>query len=552
MIAETLLPRPLYCRENPDVQYQCRGIGNPRDIADVLTGTEIQDHTGTFDSPNFVSQGYVIRTKGDMVLVYSSSEHGKFYGNNTARRIMRNRGNQVPDLLIVDRPAFSLRGVMEKAYGVPWTWKARTDIVGFCAQYGFNQFVLAPCDISQKVNWRDPFSDRYLKHLQDFVNHCHNQRVRLAFEFLPIGIDLGLDKDYQTLLKRSGDLLEIGVDDIIIAFDDVDDYSGKKERKQKAALRQINFLNRFFSESGLNPYSLAFNPVQYHGIKDSPYLQAIRENLISEIVVGWTGPKIRSETVTVQDADAFAKLIRRYPLLGHNFPVVDEMDKKRRVTVGPLIGLDKDLPSHLRGIVFNFMEIPYASLISGLTCADYAWNPTGYDPSRSIENSCAILGPNLMRLVEINPESYVNPDSAHPIASALKSKRLNYMSDSERSELGKIFKTMVELDELVSDGTLEEVYREIRPWLNQANIIGGFGTLLMNGGSKGLNWRSKGYAALKMSSGQRLGGLVFEDWVLREFGFPASLFYHIPSLRMVGDFFERVARKRHNRQNISQ
>jgi len=74
---------------------------------------------------------------------------------------------------------------------------------------------------------------------------------------------------------------------------------------------------------------------------------------------------------------------------------------------------------------------------------------------------------------------------------------------------------------------------------------------ILDGKINTLNWKARGYGTLKMVIGYRLGGLVFEDWILREMGFPASLFYHVSQLRLVADFFETVARKRHQRQKIS-
>ena len=208
-------------------------------------------------------------------------------------------------------------------------------------------------------------------------------------------------------------------------------------------------------------------------------------------------------------------------------------------------------PSAVSGIAFNFMELPYTSLVSGFTAGDFSWNPKLYNPKRSIINSTRIHGANLMKLVELNPESYANVSGVPDIARTLRQYRFKDLPQVAHQELRSIFNTMVDLDDLMSEGVDPRIYAEIRPWLVQGNIMGALGKLILDEKINRTNYKAKGYVASKMITGPRLGGLVFEDWILREMGFPASLFYHVPQLRLVADFFETVARKRHQRQKIS-
>lgn len=543
---QKLLPKPVYVKTDDHTDCIDPRIIQVNNLTDILS-EEAARFSSYIEKEQFKAEGYILRTSDKGILVYAESPAGRYHGTNTANRLVKAHGGIMDSSLIIDYPEFAIRGVLEGFYGIPWTWQARKDIVEICSRHGFNHYVFAPCDISLKINWRDPLNADFEEKLEELIDFAHQHHMKFVYELLPIAIDLNSESEYRTLLERCREAVALGADAIIFAFDDTNDYCGIRVKTRQAAERQVRAANRLREDLD-EDILLCFTPVKYYGIKDSKYLKVIRTELAKEIMVGWTGPRVRSSTVTVEDAKAYGELIGRKPFLGHNFPVIDEMSKKRRITTSPLIGLDSDLSDVLSGIGFNFMELPYASLIAGLTCADYAWNPEKYDPEQSIRNSCNILGPNLIKLVELNPESEANLNGVHPLALALR-KRLKKMDEREKSQLQDAFNTMTNLDSIAAEGTHPQIYQELRPWLNQGNITGALGNQILNGGIERLGWKERGFGTSKMTSGYRLGGLVFEDWILREFGFPANL-YRCNGLRLIGDFFETVYRKRHKKQKL--
>ena len=555
MTATNLLPKPVYVEEKGRNLYGKVLVKTTDDLNKVLTPEQITGFERHLSSEHFNREGYVIASQqageNAVIFVYSRTPAGFYYGQNTARKLAQNNDSRVRDLLIIDYPAFAIRGAIEGFYGIPWTWDERRDIIDAIAQASFNTFVFAPPDINRKVNWREPLPDDYQGRLERLINHAHKHHIRFVYEMLPIGIDLASDLDYRRLLNRCKEVVSLGADAIMVAFDDTNDYEGQHVKREKAGHGQALLLNNLLQQIGSDKVFLCLVPVEYYGVNVTPYLKTIGRELDLAVYVGWSGKKIRSPTVTEEDAFRFAEIVKRKPFLGHNFPVVDEMRKKRRLTIGPLQGLEAGLTRALSGIAFNFMELPYTSLVSGYTAGDFSWNPEGYYSQPSLENSTAIHGKNLAKLSEINPESYVNPNGTPYIALTLRKRRFKDLSQNEIAELRRIFDTMVSLDDLMSEGIDPRIYREIRPWLVQGNITGTLGNLILDGKMNDLHWKARGYAALKMVSGYRLGGLVFEDWILREMRFPANLFYHVPQLRLVADFFETVARKKHHRQKIS-
>lgn len=554
MIPKNLLPTPRHVEERIGSLVRIVATETTNDLGRVLKPEDRIKFAHLIDSEQFRREGYVLATQqtkdGAKIYVYSQIPVGLYYGKNTAERLLKLNNGVIPELIIVDYPAFPIRGVSEGFYGVPWTWEQRKDIIEETSKVGYNTFVFAPPDINRKVNWREPLPESYKIRLEELIKHAHQHHVSFVYEILPIFIDLASRQDYKKLLERCKEAIELGSDAIMVAFDDTNDYEGRHVKREKAALGQATLLNNLRQDIGSDKTFLCLVPVEYYGVKETPYLKTIGRELDEAIYIGWVGPKIRSARVTKEDALGYGEIVGRKPFLGHNFPVVDEMKKKRRLTIGPLMGLDAQLTEVLSGIAFNFMELPYASLVSGFTAGDFAWNPSEYYPSRSIRNSTRIHGENLMRLVDLNPESFVNVDGVPDIARILRQFKFKDLPLRQRQELRDIFDTMVNLDDLISEGVDPRIYAEIRPWLTQSNMIGALGNLILDEKIKDINWKAKSYAALKMISGYRLSGLVFEDWILREMGFPANLFCHIPALRLVADFFETVARKRHKRQKV--
>ena len=55
-------------------------------------------------------------------------------------------------------PTLEWRGIVEGAYGRPWTHAERMDVLRWMADHGFNAYVHAPKDdLYQRTQWRDPY-----------------------------------------------------------------------------------------------------------------------------------------------------------------------------------------------------------------------------------------------------------------------------------------------------------------------------------------------------------------------------------------------------------
>ncbi len=113
-----------------------------------------------------------------------------------------------------------------------------------------------------------------------------------------------------------------------------------------------------------------------------PYLAALGQELDPGVYVFWTGDGVVTPRITRRAAESYRRIVRHRLFLWDNYPV---NDANPTLHLGPVRGRERDLGEVIDGYMSNPMatqneinRIPLA------TCADYAYNPLGYDPARSI------------------------------------------------------------------------------------------------------------------------------------------------------------------------
>jgi len=117
------------------------------------------------------------------------------------------------------------------------------------------------------------------------------------------------------------------------------------------------------------------------GHDQQPYLQTLARELDREVYLFWTGDGVVGN-VSRAAAERFRRISGHRLFLWDNYPVNDDAPTMH---LGPLLGRDVDLCE----VVDGYMSNPHCKQ-SGInrlplaTCADYAYNPSAYDPSRSI------------------------------------------------------------------------------------------------------------------------------------------------------------------------
>jgi hypothetical protein len=153
---------------------------------------------------------------------------------------------------------------------------------------------------------------------------------------------------------------------------------------------------------------MIFTPTHYWGNgKDDPYLASLGDILHPDVFVFWTGNEVVCKSIKTEDALSYKKAVKHRLFLWDNYPVNDATPTMH---LGPVMNRDKDLCTVIDGYMSNPLhsqnEINRMPLI---TCADYSFNPSAYDPARSIGQAILHLGDTLEQqlalkdLVELYP-----------------------------------------------------------------------------------------------------------------------------------------------------
>jgi len=138
---------------------------------------------------------------------------------------------------------------------------------------------------------------------------------------------------------------------------------------------------------------LSFVPVPYWGDGTAPdhraYLEALAEEMSPDVYVFWTGDGVVTPRITRRAAESYKSIVKHRLILWDNYPVNDNAPT---VSLGPVVGRDPDLCEVIDGYMSNpLCRQNEANRIPLSTCADYAYNPYGYDPDRSIGQAIAHL-----------------------------------------------------------------------------------------------------------------------------------------------------------------
>jgi hypothetical protein len=321
----------------------------------------------------------------DLLIIWPSNLLTDLLPHPQAARVEKNRTSAV----IADFPSFPERGVVEGFYGVPWTHQDRIDILRFEAAHGMNVYYYAPKnDPYHRTLWREAYPPEDLKGLGELVNVAHRNFVDFCFAISPgLTMAYSSERDFGELTNKFASVGKLGVSCFALFLDDVpQDLQDPQDKAQFKTLAQahVYLTNKLYKHlKARSPGNrLVLTPTTYTnewGSRD--YIWELGAGVDSNVAIVWTGPKVFSPTITVEQAREWGGYLHRKPLVWDNFPVNDSTPWCRYL--GPLNGRAPDLASALRGLFSNPMGQAHASMIPLQTIADYLWNPQAYDQTRS-------------------------------------------------------------------------------------------------------------------------------------------------------------------------
>jgi hypothetical protein len=245
------------------------------------------------------------------------------------------------------------RGVLEGFYGAPFSEADRLDLVRWCGERGIEDYVYSPKgDPLLRDAWREPLPAD--THLTRLVDACRKAGVRLSVCVSP-GLDWQGEPDHAPLVAKLQSLVDLGVEQVGIAWDDV--------ARGGAELGASHAAGVSAAVLALPAGTLrATCPTDYAACTATSYLRAFADGLPGGVEVFWTGPAIVSPHIPVDEVRALSSSLGRTLVLADNFPVCDG-PMSGVLHLGPPPVRDAALPSAVGGLLLNLMEQSRASRI---------------------------------------------------------------------------------------------------------------------------------------------------------------------------------------------
>jgi hypothetical protein len=290
---------------------------------------------------------------------------------------------------IVDFPSITERGVVEGFYEAPWTHQDRVDMLNFEGAHGMNVYFYAPKDDPyHRKLWREAYPPEQMKLLGELVNTAKRNFVDFCYAISPgLSMEYSNEQDFRILTDKLASIGNLGVSCFALFLDDVQqDLQNPQDKAQFETLAAAhvyltNKLYKYLKELSAEN-RLTLTPTTYTNDWGSrEYIRELGAGIDPGVTIAWTGPQVVSPPITVDQAREWGGFIHRKPVVWYNYPVNDDTPWCRYL--GPLTGLDPQLPSVVSGLFSNPMTQAHASMIPLQTIADYLWNAAAYKPAES-------------------------------------------------------------------------------------------------------------------------------------------------------------------------
>jgi hyaluronoglucosaminidase len=324
---------------------------------------------------------------------------------------------------MVTRPApFTVRGVLEGFYGVPYTFPEREELIRFSAELGFNMYIYAPKnDRQHRARWREPYPDKILDKFAALNAVADSVGVTFCYALSPgLSCCYSSETDFKAITDKFSAFYARGVRSFSLLMDDIRDefeHESDRLRFRTYAEAHTDLCNRTYAWlQTIDPRcALSMCPTHYHGTSPfSTYLEELGEKLHYAIDVFYTGAEIVSPVISLQDADNFAYVMNRPPIIWDNYPVND-LHMSPELHLGAVRGRDPSLFRSVRGIIVNTMIQAEASKIPLVTWAEYLKKPLEYDGERAWQAALVrVAGAESAEYVRIVAENCTQSALMHP------------------------------------------------------------------------------------------------------------------------------------------
>jgi hypothetical protein len=294
-----------------------------------------------------------------------------------------------------------LCGVIEGFYGRPWTHEQRLALLPRLRAWGMNTYLYGPKDdIKLRARWRERYAPTEAMRLEALVHACHGAGLRFVYAIAP-GLDIryGDAADVRRLLTKVDQLLDMGVRDVALLFDDIPHAldADAEARFGSIAAAQAHVAEALFDHvRQQRPRGLRLLcPTDYCGrMADADgwsYLRDLAQRLQPDVQVLWTGDEIVSERLDAASLARATDVLGRKPLLWDNLHANDY--DLRRAYLGPFDGRAADLVDAATGVLTNPNGQFELNDVAFATLAAYARDPRAYRSDEALDAALAAWRP---------------------------------------------------------------------------------------------------------------------------------------------------------------
>ncbi len=331
------------------------------------------------------ADGYYLSVTPGKIIIGGADGAGQFYGAQSLLQLA-DGATSVTETEVIDTPEIPIRGIIEGFYGNPWSHDERIAMFDFMGRHKMNEYTYGPKnDPYHRGQWATPYPETEGKLITELAEAAHRNKVKFVWAMHP-GNSIG-EGNYAAALSKFEAMYELGVRNFSLFFDDI---SGENVGQQVAYLKYLtdNFVKKHSDVGALSVCPTAYNTA-FGGAGLYNYMHTMSE-LDPDVKIMWTGRSV-VDMLQVDNLKSFTDMAGRKPYIWLNYPVNDYGGGS--ILMGSVTGLDPNIKDHVSAFCSNPMEYAEASKVALYSLADFAWNPTAFDPAQAWENSLRELVP---------------------------------------------------------------------------------------------------------------------------------------------------------------
>ena len=384
---------------------------------------------------------------------------------------------------------FKIRGVVEGFYGKEWSMEEREKIINYMGRVNMNLYVYAPKhDKFHREFWRENYSDSFIREFSKLVENGRSNRVEVSIAVSP-GLSLvhASNDELKKLMNKYLQFYKIGVRTFGLFLDDIPpmlQHEEDKEKYKNFPEAQADFTNRVYDalRDMDGNARLILCPTQYWGDGASEYLKMLGNSVNKDVMIMWTGPKVCSEKIPLEDAETVSGTLQRPVLYWDNYPVNDG-SMMSELHVGPYTGRDRELYKYSCGILSNPMNQAETSMFVLDYIAKYLNSPEDYDSDKAWNESIKLFFKNVSSQFKefalSNMKSPLHHGETEKSTEIVEKCNEIYLSGKYKEAIEYLYcegEKIRKIKEELEKGLDKKFVSEIKPWLDEYDF---YGNLLM-------------------------------------------------------------------------